>query len=77
MINIMDLNVGEVGVSPMGIRYRIIRDDIEMRPRLGRVVVRTAEDQDGCRHKFIRGIDVERADDQPVAFASAYREESK
>ena len=59
-MNIMDLRIGETGVSEHGIRYRIVRDDVERRPGFGRVIVRIAEDDHGRIHKFMRGIDVTR-----------------
>lgn len=59
-MNIMDLEIGESGVDQQGVRYTVLRDDVEKRPGVGHVTVRTTTDQDGTTHKFIRGIEVER-----------------
>jgi hypothetical protein len=58
-MNIMDLPIGGYGMGAGGTRYKVIRDEEKRVPRLGRVTVRTAEDQVGNEHKFIRGIEVE------------------
>ncbi len=59
-MNIMDLQVGDTCVSSVGTKYRIVSDSVERRPMIGRVTIRTAEDETGHTHKFIRGIEVER-----------------
>lgn len=62
-MNIMDLKIGQSG-SFESVVYRVLRDNIEQRPGVGKVRVRTCVDQLGFTQKFIRGIEVEPVDQQ-------------
>lgn len=57
-MNILDLEIGDTGISEDGTEYRVIGDAKEQNAFLGVIPVRIAKDQHGKTHKFIRGIEV-------------------